>query len=159
MLLGPPAQVLFFLISSVKTRLDCFILHLKRKSAPSTEQMDFIEKVDRRNEVEVKNLSFDNALFQGSANSNVDVSSALSSRTIPQRCQVWVRNSFLNHFCYVVIMSPFPWKIAKLSSLPPASPLTLRPILTTHLGEDANKRERSLLAWQNSLFKKYFYTG
>lgn len=79
-LLGPPAQVLFFLISSVKTRLDYFILHLKRKSAPSTEQlqMDFIEKVDRRNEVELKNLSFDNALFQGSANSNVDVSSALS---------------------------------------------------------------------------------
>lgn len=37
-----------------------------------------MEKVDRRSEVEVKNLSSDNTLFQGSANSNVDVPSALS---------------------------------------------------------------------------------
>lgn len=41
-------------------------------------QMDFMEKVARSNEVEVKNLSAHNTLFQGSANSNVDVSSALS---------------------------------------------------------------------------------
>lgn len=79
-LLCPPAQVHFFLISSVKTRLDYFILHLKRKSAPSTEQLqtDFMEKVDRRSKVEVKNLSSNNTLFQGSANSNMDVPSALS---------------------------------------------------------------------------------
>lgn len=62
----------FFLIKCSKNPLGLF------RFAFEELQMDFMGKVARSNEVAMKNLSAHNTLFQGSANSTVDVPSALS---------------------------------------------------------------------------------
>lgn len=59
----------FLLLSSgkIKTCLDGYILHMKRRSASSTEklQMNVMEKLDKNNEREVKKLLFGQSRIHG----------------------------------------------------------------------------------------------
>lgn len=78
----------------VKTRLDDCMLHLKRKSAPSTEklQMDFMKRLDKSNEVEGrKQLISDKAYSRDQPTPTWASSLLLQPWTIPQRSQVRVR--------------------------------------------------------------------
>lgn len=64
-----PAHWTFLLFSSgkIKTCLDDYILHMKRRSASSTEklQMNVMEKLDKNNEREVKKLLFGQSRIHG----------------------------------------------------------------------------------------------